>query len=61
MNETVALVVGAGEGRRFGGEVPKQYCPLSGVAVMRRSLLAFLEHSDVTMVRAVIHLSLIHI
>ncbi|MEE3050941.1 MAG: bifunctional 2-C-methyl-D-erythritol 4-phosphate cytidylyltransferase/2-C-methyl-D-erythritol 2,4-cyclodiphosphate synthase [Pseudomonadota bacterium] len=55
MNETVALVVGAGEGRRFGGEVPKQYCPLSGVAVMRRSLLAFLEHPDVTMVRAVIH------
>ena len=55
MNETVALVIGAGEGRRFGGEVPKQYCPLSGVAVMRRSLLAFLEHPDVTMVRAVIH------
>lgn len=55
MNETVALVVGAGEGRRFGGEVPKQYCPLSGVTVMRRSLLAFLEHPDVTMVRAVIH------
>ena len=55
MNETVALVVGAGEGHRFGGKVPKQYCPLSGVAVMRRSLLAFLEHPDVTMVRAVIH------
>lgn len=55
MNETVALVVGAGEGRRFGGEVPKQYCPLSGVAVMRRSLLAFLQHPDVTAVRAVIH------
>ncbi len=55
MNETVALVVGAGEGRRFGGEVPKQYYPLSGVAVMRRSLLAFLEHPDVTAVRAVIH------
>ena len=55
MNETVALVVGAGESRRFGGEVPKQYCRLSGVAVMRRSLLAFLEHSDVTMVWAIIH------
>lgn len=55
MNETVALVVGAGEGSRFGGEVPKQYCTLSGLPVMRRSLLAFIEHPGVTSVRAVIH------
>ncbi len=55
MGGTVALIVGAGEGRRFGGEVPKQYCRLSGEPVMRRSLLAFLEHSGVTDVQAVIH------
>jgi len=55
MNATVALVVGAGEGQRFGGEVPKQYRPLAGQAVMRRSLTAFLDHPEVTAVQAVIH------
>ena len=55
MSRTVALVVGAGEGQRFGGELPKQYCPLAGQSVMRRSLLAFLSHPEVTAVQAVIH------
>ena len=55
MNATVALVVGAGEGQRFCGEVPKQYRPLAGQAVMRRSLTAFLDHPEVTAVQAVIH------
>lgn len=55
MSGTVALVVGAGEGRRFGGEVPKQYCSLAGQPVMRRSLVAFLEHPEVTSVQAVIN------
>lgn len=55
MGGTVALVVGAGEGRRFGGEIPKQYCRLAGLAVMRRSLSAFLDHPEVTAVQAVIH------
>jgi len=55
MGETVALVVGAGEGQRFGGELPKQYHLLAGVAVMRRSLKAFMDHPDVSVVQAVIH------
>ncbi len=55
MGGTVALVVGAGEGRRFGGEIPKQYHLLAGVAVMRRSLMAFMDHPDVTAVQAVIN------
>lgn len=55
MSQTVALVVGAGEGQRFGGEVPKQYRPLAGHAVLRRSLTAFLDHPEVTAVQAVIH------
>ncbi len=55
MSGTVALVVGAGEGRRFGGELPKQYSLLAGLPVMRRSLLAFLSHPEVTTVKAVIH------
>ena len=55
MGGTIALVVGAGEGRRFGGEIPKQYCRLAGMAVMRHSLSAFLNHPEVTQVQAVIH------
>ncbi len=55
MSTTAALVVGAGEGRRFGSEVPKQYLPLAGESVMRRSLAAFLGHPGVTTVQAVIH------
>jgi len=55
MGGTVALVVGAGEGQRFGGELPKQYHLLAGVAVMRRSLKAFMDHPDVSAVQAVIH------
>ena len=55
MGGTVALVVGAGEGQRFGSELPKQYHLLAGMAVMRRSLLAFMDHPEVTAVQAVIH------
>jgi 2-C-methyl-D-erythritol 4-phosphate cytidylyltransferase/2-C-methyl-D-erythritol 2,4-cyclodiphosphate synthase len=55
MSTTVALVVGAGEGLRFGGEVPKQYRRLAGHAIVRRSLTAFLDHPEVTLVQAVIH------
>lgn len=54
MSGTVALVVGAGEGRRFGGAVPKQYLPLAGEPIMRRALRAFLAHPQVTSVQAVI-------
>ncbi len=55
MSTTVALVVGAGESRRFGGGIPKQYLPLAGEPMMRRSLVAFLGHPGVTTVQAVIH------
>ncbi|MBT3307863.1 MAG: NTP transferase domain-containing protein, partial [Alphaproteobacteria bacterium] len=55
MSATVALVVGAGEGQRFGGEVPKQYRQLAGHTILRRSVMAFLDHPEVTEVQAVIH------
>ena len=51
----VALVVGAGQGARFGGEIPKQYMDLGGIPVLRRTLTAFLTHPAVDAVRAVIH------
>jgi 2-C-methyl-D-erythritol 4-phosphate cytidylyltransferase/2-C-methyl-D-erythritol 2,4-cyclodiphosphate synthase len=50
-----ALVVAAGRGSRMGSDVPKQYLPLAGEAVLRHSLRAFATHAAITGTRAVIH------
>lgn len=55
MGGCVALVVAGGRGRRFGGDLPKQYCTLGGVAVIRHSLERFLAHPGVDAVQPVIH------
>lgn len=55
MNGTVALVVAAGHGERFGGDRPKQYAPLGGQPLLRHSLDAFARHPHVDAVRAVTH------
>ncbi len=55
MTGCIALIVAAGRGTRFGGEVPKQYRDLGGVPVLRHSLAAFRDHPRITAVRAVIH------
>lgn len=55
MTRCVALVVAAGRGHRFGGEIPKQWCDLGGRPVLRHSLAAFAAHPSVDAVRAVIH------
>lgn len=55
MTETVALIVAAGRGHRAGGEIPKQYRPLAGQSLLRRSCAAFLNHPRVDSVCAVIH------
>lgn len=52
---TVALIVAAGRGRRFGGAQPKQYAPLGAVSVLARTVAAFLAHDKVDHVRCVIH------
>lgn len=52
---TAALIVGAGRGRRFGGDIPKQYCSIDGEVVLRRTLLKFLNHPDVDEVACVIN------
>ncbi len=49
-----ALIVAGGSGSRFGGEIPKQYRALAGVPVLRRAVLAFLNHSAVETVQVVI-------
>lgn len=51
----VALVVAAGRGRRFGGDLPKQYRRLAGKAVLRYSLEALCGHPRIDAVAVVIH------
>ncbi len=55
MSKCIAVVVGAGRGRRFGAGMPKQYCRLGGWPMVRRTILAFLDHPRVNSVRPVIH------
>jgi 2-C-methyl-D-erythritol 4-phosphate cytidylyltransferase/2-C-methyl-D-erythritol 2,4-cyclodiphosphate synthase len=43
----VAIVAAGGQGRRFGGAVPKQLIDLGGRPVLERSVSAFLEHPRV--------------
>ena len=52
---TVALVVAAGRGQRFGATLPKQYLPLAGKPVLRHGVEAFARHPSVDAVRVVIH------
>ena len=49
------LIVAAGRGRRFGGEIPKQYRMLAGRPVLSHSLAVFSNHPSVSAVRVVIH------
>lgn len=54
MTDTVALVMAAGRGERFGAERPKQYQPLQGQAVLRYSLARLIDHPAISAVRTVI-------
>lgn len=53
--QVAALIVAAGRGTRFGGDIPKQYVPLHGACAFRRSLERFLEHPAIALVQPVIH------
>jgi 2-C-methyl-D-erythritol 4-phosphate cytidylyltransferase / 2-C-methyl-D-erythritol 2,4-cyclodiphosphate synthase len=49
----IALVVAAGRGTRLGGPVPKQYLPLGGQPVLRRTLDLFAAHPRIAAIRVV--------
>lgn len=51
---TIALIVAAGSGERFGGGLPKPYAMLGGKPVLRHTVEAFLTHPKVDGVRVVI-------
>lgn len=50
-----ALIVAAGRGQRFGGTGPKQYAPLKGAPLLRRTLQAFADHPGVGDIAVAIH------
>ncbi|MDX6751334.1 bifunctional 2-C-methyl-D-erythritol 4-phosphate cytidylyltransferase/2-C-methyl-D-erythritol 2,4-cyclodiphosphate synthase [Geminicoccaceae bacterium 1502E] len=50
----VALIVAAGRGERLGGSLPKQFLPLLGRPMLRRTVERFLGHPSVDAVRVVI-------
>ena len=54
MSAVFALVVAAGRGTRFGGDVPKQYLPLGGGTVLRHAAAAFARHPRIAGVQIVI-------
>src|SRR5271167_1014644 len=47
MGSVYALVVAAGRGSRFGGDLPKQYLPLAGTMVLRHAVAALARHPRV--------------
>lgn len=55
MSDVAVLIVAAGRGSRLGADIPKQFMPLGGVAVLRRAVEAFLGHPAVRWLRVAIH------
>ena len=54
MANVAAVVVAAGTGARVGGNVPKQFRAIGGESLLRRSLLMFVEHPEVSFVQPVV-------
>ena len=54
MSGTIALIVAAGRGARFGGDIPKQYRALGGRAVLRHGVERMIAHPGIAGVRVVI-------
>ncbi|HMI18253.1 MAG TPA: bifunctional 2-C-methyl-D-erythritol 4-phosphate cytidylyltransferase/2-C-methyl-D-erythritol 2,4-cyclodiphosphate synthase [Sphingomonas sp.] len=51
---TTALIVAAGSGTRAGGDIPKQYAPIAGKAVLAHAIDALAAHPRVDEIRVVI-------
>jgi 2-C-methyl-D-erythritol 4-phosphate cytidylyltransferase / 2-C-methyl-D-erythritol 2,4-cyclodiphosphate synthase len=55
MTTCIALVVAAGRGTRLKSERPKQYLPLGGMPLLRRTINALQSHPEIGHVRVVYH------
>ncbi len=53
--KVAVLIVAAGKGHRVGADLPKQYIPLSGKAVLHHTIEAFLKAAYVDLIQTVIH------
>jgi 2-C-methyl-D-erythritol 4-phosphate cytidylyltransferase len=51
----VGLIVAAGRGHRLGGPLPKQYLPLAGQPILRRTIQLFAHHPEISAVQVLIH------
>lgn len=49
------IIVAAGRGHRFGGEMPKQYLEVRGQSLVHHAVQAFLSHPAIDIVLPVIH------
>jgi 2-C-methyl-D-erythritol 4-phosphate cytidylyltransferase/2-C-methyl-D-erythritol 2,4-cyclodiphosphate synthase len=54
MLRTALLIVAGGSGTRLGGDVPKQYQPLAGIPILRRSIQAFAEIPGIEWIQIVV-------
>ena len=54
MARCAALILAGGTGSRLGSDIPKQYLPLNGKSVLRRTVDAFLDHPAIDCVQVVI-------
>ena len=50
MNDLLVIIAAAGKGKRFGGEIPKQYFRVNGQSVIERSVKPFIESTHVSKV-----------
>src|SRR5512146_2027883 len=55
MAGVAVVVVAAGRGSRAGGDLPKQFRPIGGEPMIRRSLAMLLQHPDIGPIPPVIH------
>ncbi|HEX4077394.1 MAG TPA: bifunctional 2-C-methyl-D-erythritol 4-phosphate cytidylyltransferase/2-C-methyl-D-erythritol 2,4-cyclodiphosphate synthase [Rhizomicrobium sp.] len=53
MSKIAALIVAAGQGARAGGDIPKQFQPLLGEPVLRRSAEAFAGFPEIDLLQIV--------
>jgi 2-C-methyl-D-erythritol 4-phosphate cytidylyltransferase / 2-C-methyl-D-erythritol 2,4-cyclodiphosphate synthase len=53
MSSIAVLIVAAGQGQRAGGPVPKQFQPLLGISVLRRSAMVFAALPDFQLLQIV--------
>ena len=52
--KTIAIILAAGTGNRFGSEIPKQYLKLGKTSILQNSLEAFSSHPSIDSVLPVI-------